>query len=49
MKNKEEPDAYRQERTYSLNLPIPSASRNGGENLSAELDGCTVRLRRVVA
>ena len=26
-----------------------NTSRSGGENLSAELDGCTVRLRRVVA
>ena len=37
------------ERSYTRNVLIRSASRNGGENMSAELDGCTVRLRRVVA
>ncbi len=38
-------------RTYKRNMLIKrrNTSRNGGENMSAELDGCTVRLRRVVA
>ena len=37
------------ERSYTRYVLIQGASRSGGENLSAELDGCTVRLRRVVA
>ncbi len=39
------------EGTYTRNLHIRRriSSRNGGEPWSAELDGCTVRLRHVVA
>ena len=39
------------EGTYTRNLHIRRriSSRNGGEPWGAELDGCTVRLRHVVA
>ena len=37
------------ERSYTRNVLIRSASRNGGENMSAELDGQYKRLRRLLA
>ena len=37
------------ERSYTRNVLIRSASRNGGEKMSAELDGQYKRLRRLLA
>ena len=48
MKNKKVP-ANMDRSVLIRSIAYSKCEPQGGENMSAELDGCTVRLRRVVA